>query len=111
MIVARRLVVFPEADRDADSIAEYIAATSLPTALRFLSAVEHTYERILEWPESAAHYGFTRAALSDLRAWPVRGFPKHLIFYRTRSGAVQVVRLLHAARDVDAAFLDGGEPD
>ncbi|MSR56798.1 MAG: type II toxin-antitoxin system RelE/ParE family toxin [Planctomycetaceae bacterium] len=105
-IVKYRLFVFPEADRDLEELAGYIARTSEASALRFYDAVEHTYGRIVAAPESVALYGFTRAEMTDLRVRSVRGFPNHLIFYRALHGEVQIVRLLHAARDLSAGFPD-----
>jgi toxin ParE1/3/4 len=32
--------------------------------------------------------------------WPVPGFRNHLIFYRVTGDAIEVLRVLHAARDV-----------
>jgi toxin ParE1/3/4 len=33
--------------------------------------------------------------------WLVKGFEKYLIFYRTTDELVEIVRVLHAARDID----------
>jgi toxin ParE1/3/4 len=37
--------------------------------------------------------------------WRVRGFAKHLIFYRPIEDGIEVIRILHASRDL-AAVLD-----
>jgi toxin ParE1/3/4 len=37
----------------------------------------------------------------DLRCWPVRGFPNHLVFYRPVRGGIDLIRVLHAARDLE----------
>jgi toxin ParE1/3/4 len=39
--------------------------------------------------------------LASLRVWPIVGFPNHLIFYRPIDGGIEVIRVLHGARDVD----------
>lgn len=48
--------------------------------------------------------GFLRAygprALREVRVWPVPGFPRFLIFYRVTAKTVEVIRVLHSARDV-----------
>jgi toxin ParE1/3/4 len=98
--VKRRLVVFPAADRDIDAQAQFIARSSLRSALRFLDAVEKSCDHLLKFPEAVARYGFSETNLRDLRAAPVRGFPNHLIFFRVRGEFVQIVRLLHGARDI-----------
>jgi toxin ParE1/3/4 len=104
-------VVSPQADHDVDLLAEFIARTSLRSAPRFYDAVDRSCRRLLESPESVALYGFHGHDLADLRASPVRGFPKHLIFYRVVGQTVQIVRLLHASRDISAVFVDATDPD
>jgi plasmid stabilization system protein ParE len=36
--------------------------------------------------------------------WPIHGFEKHLIFYRPLKDAVEIVRVLHASRDIRRIF-------
>jgi len=43
---------------------------------------------------------FRNPRLRDLRIWPIRGFEKIVIFYRPIEGGIEVVRVLHGARDV-----------
>lgn len=40
----------------------------------------------------------------DIRVWPIRGFKNHLIFYQVRKGRLEIVRVLHAAQDIETAF-------
>jgi plasmid stabilization system protein ParE len=35
---------------------------------------------------------------------PIRGFEKHVIFYRPIANGIEVVRVLHASRDLEAMF-------
>ena len=51
---------------------------------------------------------FRSARLAGLRSWPVPGFPKHLIFYRVDEDLVEVVRVLHGARDLAIVLEDEG---
>ena len=37
--------------------------------------------------------------------WQVRGFEKHLIFYRPIKDGIEIIRVLHASRDL-VAVLD-----
>jgi len=39
-----------------------------------------------------------------LRAWPIDGFRNHLVFYRPTDEGVDIVRVLHGARDIEALF-------
>jgi toxin ParE1/3/4 len=40
------------------------------------------------------------ARLSGLRMWPVEGFPSHLIFYLPQEDGIEVIRVLHGAREL-----------
>jgi plasmid stabilization system protein ParE len=37
-----------------------------------------------------------------LRVWRVSGFPNHLVFYIEHSAAIEVVRILHGAMDIES---------
>jgi toxin ParE1/3/4 len=47
---------------------------------------------------------FASSRLEGLRLWPVRGFRRHLLFFRPMADdeGVEVLRLLHAARDIES---------
>jgi toxin ParE1/3/4 len=48
--------------------------------------------------------------LHGLRSWRMRGFESWLVFYRVTEEAVEIVRVLHGARDLEAAF-ESEEPN
>ncbi len=39
-----------------------------------------------------------------MRKWTVKGFERYLIFYRYTDEYVEVVRVIHAARDIPSIF-------
>jgi toxin ParE1/3/4 len=49
---------------------------------------------------------FRRPALRRLRRWPVKGFDNWLVFYLPRRNGVEIVPLIHGARDIES-LLDG----
>lgn len=104
-----RAVIRPEASRDLDEQFEYLAEQSTELATRFLAAVRASVQRLVEQPDLGVSRGFTHEALRDVRAWMVRGFPKHIIYYRPDPGGIEVIRLLHGSRDIVALF--GDDPD
>jgi len=95
----------PQAEQDLDEIAASLAQRSSRTALRFLDAVQAAFDRLAAFPDLGALYETTNPHLSGLRVWPIPGFLNYLIFYRVLGSTVQVVRVLHGARDLDAAIL------
>jgi toxin ParE1/3/4 len=38
--------------------------------------------------------------------FPVKGFKKHLIFYLPNHDSIEIVRLLHTARDIGELFTE-----
>jgi toxin ParE1/3/4 len=36
--------------------------------------------------------------------WPVKDFEKYLIFYRSLPEGIEVVRIIHGARDIERLF-------
>ena len=98
------LRVRPAADADVDGIATYIALDSIEQAMRFLDSANATYQMILDAPGRWPVYEFTDPRLSDIRKRAVVGFPNHLIFYRIDAELVEIVRVLHGARDIPSVL-------
>jgi toxin ParE1/3/4 len=97
-----RILRRPKAVSDAEALADWIAHDSLDAALRFLERVEATLDHLAEFPSSGSPYQIDVPALSNLRFKRVIGFPNHLVFYIEHKAAIEVIRILHGARDIDA---------
>lgn len=95
--VVRRVV----AERDLEEMAVYIGRSSRPAAGRFLRAAAGTFERLASMPGLGGSRPLTNPVLQGLRSHPVRGFPNHVIFYLPTGDGIEVVRVLHGARDID----------
>lgn len=105
-----RLRVRPEADRDTDRAADYyLREADLEVALQFLAAVDQAYQRLVEHPHIGASVKTFEPRLAELRFWPVPGFESYLVFYVPSPGVVEVVRVLHGARDVARLLEDSSE--
>ena len=84
-----------------DRIAAYIAEDSgLSTGIRFLGAAESAFAALNSMPRIGNSREFRNPALSGLRMWPIPGFVKILIFYRQVGDGIEIVRVLHGARDI-----------
>jgi toxin ParE1/3/4 len=100
----------PEAVRDVSEAADSVARrTSLAAADRFLHALEATADRLARMPGLGARWQSDHPRLADLRVVPVSRFRKHLIFYRPTADGIELVRVLHGARDLDR-LLDPDSP-
>ena len=90
------------ADRDVQSIARYIARDSIRSARRVREQIEKTCERIAAMPGSGARP--TYVIDPAVRVMPVSRYKSYLIFYRQVSHHIEIVRILHGARDLPTAF-------
>jgi toxin ParE1/3/4 len=89
---------------DIDEMALYLAESSLTVARRFHESTKLSIQRLAANPDLGSVHGMHDSPLEDMRSWPIRGFPNHLICYRQIAGGVEILRILHGARDLDAAF-------
>lgn len=105
------ILISPLADRDIDEHFAYIVEDSLDAAVRFFDATHETFEDLLAMPQIGRVYQFKNTELSGIRAWPVKGFPKYLIFYRPTQEGIVIVRLLHGAQDIESIFSEEGESE
>jgi toxin ParE1/3/4 len=69
--------------------------------LRFLAAVEETLAAIDAMPGIGVECAFRHPGLAGVRMLPVRGFDRQLIVYRPTGAGIELIRVYHAARDVD----------
>lgn len=95
--MAARLVIAPQAERDLDEILAFIAIDSEAAAARVLRQVEQKTFRLLDRPFMGPPVHFPK--------WPglrkVTSAP-YVIFYRASDKEVEVVRVLHGSRDLNA---------
>lgn len=94
----------PKAQEDVLELALYIAKDNPDAALRFIDAVEATCARLAEMPKIGVTRTFKHPALAGIRMLPTRGFEHYLIFYLPAEGGIDVVRVIHGARDLPALF-------
>ena len=87
----------PAAVEDLVEQAVYLAKRSPSIGERFLDAVEVSCELLRRSPELGGSYAGISGRLQDLR---VKGFEQHLIFYRQIPAGIEVIRVLHGARDI-----------
>ena len=97
----RRLVVRPKARRDIAEIADYIAAENLGAADRFIDEMSEAFSKLALMPHMGSARRFRRQSLRGLRLWRVPHFEKYLIIYQPEESAVEVIRVLHGARNIE----------
>lgn len=77
---------------------------SVDVARRFLHAANLSFQALAKMPELGAQRRFRNSRWSGVRAWPVKGFERYLILYRPLTDGVEVLRVIHGARDIERLF-------
>lgn len=89
-----------QADHDLNAIWDYIADDNRRAADALLRAIARKAELIATQPMM----GQARPELEmDLRSIPEQ---RYTIFFRPVTDGIEIVRILHSARDVDAVFTE-----
>lgn len=97
--------VRPLADTDIDRVLVDVRSQNPEAASRLLAALERAFRDLSEHPGAGSpRYAHVLPA-EGLRMWPVTRFP-YLIFYFERADHLDVVRVLHGARDIPAMLRD-----
>jgi toxin ParE1/3/4 len=96
-----RIVRAPAAVADAVEIWAYIAADNLSAADRLLNHFDRIFLKLSAQPNMGK--GVEEIA-PNLRAISIGSY---VIFYRATEDGIEVVRILHTARDMTAEFFRG----
>jgi addiction module RelE/StbE family toxin len=88
----------PKARSDLEAVYEYIARDSRRLAQAFVVRVEAAVDRLAAFPESGRMAPEFRRR--DIRELIVQ---RYRVFYRIRAGNVEVLSVLHGARDIQAS--------
>jgi toxin ParE1/3/4 len=91
----------PSANRDLVEIfRHYARKAGMRVADRFFAAAEATFARLARTPGMGTRYEPDEPLYADLRYFPVSRFRKYIVFYRPVPGGIEVLRVLHGARDI-----------
>jgi toxin ParE1/3/4 len=77
----------------------YAREAGLDIADAFLAEAEAAFTQIAAMPQIGTRYEHEHEALADLRFLPLSRFRKYLVFYRPIPQGIEIVRVLHGARD------------
>ncbi len=104
------IVRSPGARADVLDNAYYIAeSTNLNASDRFIAATEAAYKRLAEMPGLGVPRDYNNPIYAGMRMWPVPGFRKYLIFYQPDEDYIEIIRVLHGARDLHGIFAPEDE--
>jgi toxin ParE1/3/4 len=94
--VPNRFRKLPQADRDLDSIWDYIAVDSVGAANRQIDRIGEVFEMLTQDPLAGRE---RRELRRDLRSFPVGSY---LIFYVALADGIEVVRVMNGRQDIGA---------
>jgi toxin ParE1/3/4 len=95
----KKILTRAKAEDDVYNQALYIARDSPKAAQRYAFTVEKTIASLTENPKLGSLYKSREVRLKGLRKLPVPGF-KDIIFYLESADTIEVVRILHGARNI-----------
>ena len=96
------------AEEDLTEAFLFLAGDSPAAAERIAEAVGDAVQLLLENPSAGRKREFRSPRALGTRSWPLSGFPSHFIFYRAHGHDIEIIRILHAVRDIPRVL---GEPN
>jgi toxin ParE1/3/4 len=78
----------------------YAREAGMRVAQRFFVQAEATITQLAHMPGMGTRYDQDHPALAELRYIPVSRSRNYLVFYRSVADGIEVVRVLHGARDI-----------
>lgn len=101
----QRIIRTPKAAEDLIDIYSYIARRDPQAATRMLLGLGRQIELLAERPRIGRLRDDLRAGL---RSWPFR---RHVVLYRTISNGIEIIRVVHGARDLAAVLAEDANAD
>jgi toxin ParE1/3/4 len=100
--MSRKLIIRNRATQDLRQQANYLLSNvSTGAAEQFLEQTEATFDRILTVPRIGKSLDFLSERMGEVRQWRIKNFQDYLVFYRLQDEWVEILRVLHGARDLD----------
>lgn len=90
-----------KAEADIEAITAFMASESPGLALNFIDAYSETIDRLVRRPGIGhVHVEIRAAHLPEIRCIGIEQFSNYLLFYRIYDDIIQIVRVVHGARDI-----------
>jgi len=101
----RQIFKKPQAERDLIEHFAFIARDKLKPAIRFLRVASDTFEKLAVMPNMGRAWMSSDPRLAGIRAYVMPSpFRNYLIFYRFTDSALEILTILHGARDLEAVL-------
>ena len=100
----KEVVFNPVAVDDLDEITSYIAQDNLAAANEVRQDILDTTERLALHPAIGIRPRFSAPRFAGIRFLPADHFPAYLLFYHELEEEIEVLRILHGARNLPPLF-------
>jgi toxin ParE1/3/4 len=100
----KQVRVTPKADQDIDECCAWIGKEHPGAARQFLDAVEQTCRTVAQMPGLGSQRYAEVPLVHGVRMIAIKGFKNYLLFYLERETSIDIVRVLHGARDIPSAL-------
>jgi toxin ParE1/3/4 len=94
----------PEALEDLEAIWGYIAEDNPEAANHVVESARRTCANLAQHPELGPFRRFPKNDPPNIRYFVLTDYPNYSIFYRIVPGGIEIIRILHSARDLDTLF-------
>jgi toxin ParE1/3/4 len=100
--MSRQLIIRNLATQDLRQQANYILINgNVGAAEQFLEQAEATFAQILTVPRIGKSVSFLLERMGEVRQWRIKNFQEYLVFYRVQDDRIEILRILHGARDLE----------
>jgi toxin ParE1/3/4 len=89
----------------------YAREAGFRVAQRFFAQAEATFARLASIPSMGTVYDHENPAVAELRYFPISRFRNYIVFYRSIADGIEIVRVLHGARDIASILADEFDMD
>jgi toxin ParE1/3/4 len=106
--MSRKVIQRAEAQEDLAEAFAYIGQDSLDAALKFVNAAKKTFGQLATMPGIGERFRSAKPELAEVRRIGISGFRNYQVYYRAIDDGIEVLRILHGARDAERILgLDG----
>jgi toxin ParE1/3/4 len=100
--MSRQLIIRNKATQDLRQQANYILVNgNVGAAEKFLELAESTFAKILMVPRIGKSVDFVLERMGEVRQWRIKNFQDYLVFYCGQEDRIEILRILHGARDLE----------
>jgi toxin ParE1/3/4 len=101
----RRILKKPQVEQDLIDQFSYIARDKVEPAERFLQVAEESFDHLAAEPMRGSKWESPLPQLAGVRVYPMPSpYRNYLVFYRIIEDGIEVLTVLHGARDLQAVL-------